>query len=194
MRSQILIKQLPLMCNKQIRMKNLPILFFHSELLDWVSSVWCGVSNLACFLLSSFHLFWAFFFCISCPCSPPWALFFLNSSSTLPLQSRAVVSYSFFFFIKCNLFCSLFFFFSFFFCILSCFFFLLVILYFFYYKIFLFELFYSFYFVHSNVFFFHSFLRYLKKKFHSLICSIVLLFYLLHSYFVFFKYFNFFII
>lgn len=61
-RSQILIKQLPLMCNKQIRMKNFPVLFFHSELLDWVSSVWCGVSNSACFLLSSFHLFWAFYF------------------------------------------------------------------------------------------------------------------------------------
>lgn len=45
----------------QIRMKNLTVLFFHSEHLDWVSSVWCGFSNSACFLLSSFHLFWAYF-------------------------------------------------------------------------------------------------------------------------------------
>lgn len=90
-RSQILIKWLPLMCNKQIRMKNLPVLFFHSELLDWVSSVWCGVSNSACFLLSSFHLFWAFYFLlISCSRSPSRVLIFLYSSSpTLLLQSHA---------------------------------------------------------------------------------------------------------
>lgn len=95
-RSQILIKQLPLMCNKQITMKNLPVLFFHSELLDWVSSVWCGVSNSACFLLSSFRFGRSNFFIISCSRSPSRVLIFLYSSSpTLLLQFRAVAGYVF---------------------------------------------------------------------------------------------------
>ncbi len=142
------------MSSKQIRMKNLPVLFFHSELLDWVTSVWCGFSNSACFLLSSFHLFWAFFLyhlLLSFTPSGFILLFYALSSPTLPLQSMlpldtsSFINHISFFVCTCSLtyipfafFCYLYFF-------LSCF-----IFYFF--EMFIFWIFYIYFFKNIYIF------------------------------------------
>lgn len=87
-KSQILIKQLPLMSSKQIRMKNLPVLFFHSELLDWSLLFDVDFLTRPVFFSLLFTCFGHSFFIISCSHLPSRALFFLfifsNTSTTIP--------------------------------------------------------------------------------------------------------------